>query len=154
MLEKAKIEKVVSDAIQNTDSFVVEIKTSTDNKIFVYVDHPEGVSIDECARISRYIESKFDREQEDFELQVSSPGIDKPFKVIDQYKKNIGQEVRVTQKNGTTFEGKITKVDQKKIILEWTETYKKPGEKKKQTSIIKEEINIDAIASAKRIVSF
>lgn len=154
MIEKAHIKKIVEEAIAGTSTFVVNIKITNDNKIIVYADAAGGISIDECARISRFIESKLDRDQEDFELQVSSPGLDQPFKVKAQYEKNLGENIRVVLKDGTTFEGQITEVKRKSIILEWEETYKAPGQKKKQTELMKEEINMDDIASAKKIVSF
>ncbi|ALO15569.1 MAG TPA: ribosome assembly cofactor RimP [Salinivirga sp.] len=154
MLDKTTITKIVNEAIEDTDSFLVEIKATNDNKIFVYIDGFEGMPIDECVRVSRFIESKLDRDQEDFELQVSSPGLDQPFKVIEQYEKHKGEEVRVILKDGTTFEGKITEVKENEIVLQYEETYKEPGKKKKEKKINNEAISLEHIASAKTIIRF
>ena len=154
MLNKAKITEIVNEAINTTETFLVDIKATNDNKIFVYIDGFEGMPIDECVRVSRFIESKLDRDKEDFELQVSSPGLDQPFKVIEQYKKHEGQEVRVILKDGTTFEGKIRKVSDNEITLEWEETFKEPGKKKKQKKLNTEALSLDEIASAKTIIRF
>ncbi len=154
MLNKDTIEKTVQEAISSTDTFLVEVKTTPDNKITVYIDRNEGMPIDECMRVSRFIESKFDREEEDFELQVSSPGLTQSFKVLEQYEKNKGKDVRIVLGDGTTLEGTITSVADSVVTLEWTETFKEPGKKKKQTEKIKKEIDISDITSAKPIISF
>lgn len=154
MLDKTTITEIVNEAIEDTDSFLVEIKATNDNKIFVYIDGFEGMPIDECVRVSRFIESKLDRDQEDFELQVSSPGLDQPFKVIEQYEKHKEEEVRVILKDGTTFEGKITEVKENEIVLQYEETYKEPGKKKKEKKINNEAISLENIASAKTIIRF
>ncbi len=154
MLNKDTIEKAVKEAIDGTDTFLVDVKTTSDNKISVYIDGKHGMPIEECVRVSRFIESKFDRDHEDFELQVSSPGLSQSFKVLEQYDKYKGKEIRVVLNDGTTMEGKITNVKDPVITMEWTETFKEPGKKKKQTEEIRKEINIRDIASAKPIISF
>lgn len=132
----------------------MDIKATNDNKIFVYIDRFEGMPIDECVRVSKFIESRLDRDLEDFELQVSSPGLDQPFKVIEQYEKYKGEEVRIILKDGTTFEGIITEVKENTVILEYEESYKKPGQKKKEKKITNESISLNNIASAKAIIRF
>jgi ribosome maturation factor RimP len=154
MLSKEKIEATIKEAITDTTTFLVEVKMTADNKIFVYADTPNGLPIDECARISKFIEAAHDRDEEDYELQVSSPGIDQPFKVIEQYQKHIGKEVRVILKDGSTFDGIITEVSEEEFTLKWEEKIKVPGQKKKEIKEEIEKIKIDDIASAKAIISF
>jgi ribosome maturation factor RimP len=110
MVEKQYIQKVVEEFMHGTNMFLVAVKVSTANRITVLADKKEGISIDECAAIHRHIESCLDREKEDFELQVSSPGLDLPFGVIDQYYKNEGKKVEVVDTEGTKYTGILKNV--------------------------------------------
>jgi ribosome maturation factor RimP len=110
MIEKDKIQQLVGEFIKGTDLFLVGIKVSSANRITVLADKKEGITIDECGAIHRYLENNLDRETEDFELQVSSPGLDLPFGVIEQYFKNEGKLVEVTDNEGSKFTGKLKNV--------------------------------------------
>jgi ribosome maturation factor RimP len=110
MIEKQKIEGLVAEFIKGTSLFLVTVKVSNANRIIVLADKKEGITIDECAAIHRHIENGLDRETEDFELQVSSPGLDTPFVVIDQYFKNEGKKVEVTDNDGSKYTGKLKNV--------------------------------------------
>jgi len=110
MIEKQKIEGLVAEFIKGTSLFLVTVKVSNANRIIVLADKKEGITIDECAAIHRHIENGLDRETEDFELQVSSPGLDTPFAVIDQYIKNEGKKVEVTDTDGSKYTGKLKNV--------------------------------------------
>jgi ribosome maturation factor RimP len=110
MIEKQKIEGLVAEFINGTGLFLVTVKVSNANRIIVLADKKEGITIDECAAIHRHIENGLDRETEDFELQVSSPGLDTPFAVIDQYYKNEGKKVEVTDNEGSKYTGRLKNV--------------------------------------------
>ena len=84
MLNKVKIEEIVLNHLEGSDKFLVDIEISSTNVIDVYVDGDNGISIGECVQVSRLIESAFDRDEEDYELRVSSPGLDSPFKLLKQ----------------------------------------------------------------------
>ena len=99
MIEKQKIEGLVEEFVRGTGLFLVSVKVSNANRIIVLADKNEGITIDECAAIHRHIENGLDRNKEDFELQVSSPGLDVPFGVIEQYFKNEGKKVEVVWYN-------------------------------------------------------
>jgi len=84
MISKQKIEELVSQWLQGKDYFLVDIAISSDNKIVVEIDHADGVWIDDCVELSRFIEERLDRDEEDFELEVGSAGLGQPFKVEQQ----------------------------------------------------------------------
>jgi ribosome maturation factor RimP len=105
------------DDFTDPDIFVTEVKVSADNKLTVNIDSIKGISVNDCATLSRKIESELDREQEDFELIVSSAGLDQPFKVLKQYEKNIGKEIKVLGTDGKRYKGKLTKVTSDEIEL-------------------------------------
>jgi ribosome maturation factor RimP len=110
MIEKNKIEKLVNEFIKGTGLFLVAVKVSSSNRIIVLVDTMNGITIDECAILHRQLEKSLDNNNEDFELQVSSPGLDTPFGVIEQYYKNEGEKVEVTDVEGGKVAGKLKNV--------------------------------------------
>jgi len=118
MIEKQRIEELVEEVTKGTGLFLVSVKVSNANRITVYADKNEGITIDECAALHRHIENGLDREKEDFELQVSSPGLDLPFTVIRQYFKNEGKEVEVIDNEGTRYTGKLKNVTEGGFELE------------------------------------
>ena len=110
MVEKQKIQELVEEFVSGTGLFLVSVKVSNANRIIVLADKNEGITIDECATIHRHIENGLDRDKEDFELQVSSPGLDMPFVVMEQYYKNEGRKVEVTDNEGSKFIGNLKNV--------------------------------------------
>jgi ribosome maturation factor RimP len=110
MIEKQKIQGLIEEYIRGTGLFLVSVKVSSANRIIVLADKKDGITIDECAAIHRHIENGLDRDVEDFELQVSSPGLDLPFSVIEQYTKNEGKKVEVIDDEGTKYTGKLKNV--------------------------------------------
>jgi Uncharacterized protein conserved in bacteria len=118
MIEKQKIEGLVEEYLRGTGLFLVSVKISSANRIIVLADKNEGITIDECAGIHRHIEKGLDRDVEDFELQVSSPGLDLPFGVIEQYFKNEGKKVEVADYEGAKYVGKLKNVTEGGFELE------------------------------------
>lgn len=110
MIEKNRIEEIVKEFIKGTGLFLVSVKTGNGNRIAVLADRKEGITIDECVSIHRHIENNLNRDEEDFELQVSSPGLDTPFMVIEQYLKNEGKKVEVTDNDGIKYTGILKNV--------------------------------------------
>jgi ribosome maturation factor RimP len=110
MIEKQDIQEIVDKFIKGTDMFIVAVKVSSSNRITILADTKAGITIDECASIHRHVENSLDRDKEDFELQVSSPGLDLPFGVIEQYYKNEGKKVEVIENEGTKFTGKLKNI--------------------------------------------
>ena len=112
----------------------------------------QGVSVKDCVSVSRNIEHNLDREKEDFELQVSSPGLDQPFVVINQYLKNLGNKVTVTTKCNTVFMGVLFEANKKEITLK--EIKKNTATKKKETIENIHQIMMSEIKETKLIISF
>jgi ribosome maturation factor RimP len=118
MVEKQTIQLLVEEFIKGTGLFLVAVKVSSANRITVLADKNDGITIDECAAIHRHIEKSLDRDKEDFELQVSSPGLDLPFGVIEQYLKNEGKKVEVIDNEGSKYAGKLKNVTKGGFELE------------------------------------
>ena len=110
MTDREYIKGLVGEFLKGTGMFLVAVKVSSANRITVLADKNEGITIDECVAIHRHIENNLDREKEDFELQVSSPGLDLPFGVIEQYYKNEGRKVEVIDNEGSKLTGILKNV--------------------------------------------
>lgn len=147
MVDKNKIEKLVSEFIKGTGIFLVTVRVSSSNKITVLADTMKGIAIDECAAIHRHIEKYFDRNTEDFELQVSSPGLDMPFGVIEQYYKNEGKKVEVVDTDGTKFTGNLKNVTKGGFELETEVRIKGRANELKDISF-----NFDQVKSTKEVL--
>ena len=102
---KDKIVKIAEEKIDELDAFLVGISITTNNNITIYIDSFKAITLDHCVLVSKYIEDRFDRDIEDYSLTVCSAGLDTPFKVNDQYKKNIGKEVNVLLIDGKRCKG-------------------------------------------------
>ena len=118
MIEKNKIEEIIKEFINGTGLFLVSVKVSGTNRITVLADKNGGITIDECASIHRQIEKNFDRDVLDYELQVSSPGLDMPFSVIEQYRKNEGKKIEVIDNDGIRYTGMLKNVTRGGFELE------------------------------------
>jgi ribosome maturation factor RimP len=140
MITKESITELVEQQIKDSSMFLVQVEVRPGNAIRVYVDRPEGISIDECVEISRYLNATLDRDVEDFSLEVSSPGTGEPFRVKQQYLKNVGRKVQVTMLDGTMLEGMLDRVEDDTITLEVK------GEAK--------EIGLDDIKKTKAVITF
>ncbi len=117
MIEKETIEAHLYEIIAGTGIFLVDVKTDS-NRIRVHVDKNDGISIDDCVKVSRALEGKLDRDSEDFALEVSSPGLDTAFKVPQQYEKNIGELVSLQLTDGIKILGKLKETDETGILVE------------------------------------
>ncbi len=115
MITKEHITALASEALENSDRFVVDITVSKSNVIFVYIDADSSVTIDHCVELSRYIESHLDRETEDFELSVSSAGIDYPLLKHRQLNKYIEKELEITNNEGIKKIYKLLSFDDEQL---------------------------------------
>lgn len=118
MITNEAIIELVEQHIQGTDIFLVEIAVKPGNVIRIHVDRPDGISIDECVKISRHVNEMLDRDVEDYSLEVSSPGLGTPFKVKQQYEKNAGQTIDVLLSDGSRIAGKVESVSDSGIVLQ------------------------------------
>jgi ribosome maturation factor RimP len=154
MILKDAINQIVENYLATTDYYLVDLKATPDNRISVEIDSFEGVSIEFCAELNKHIESQFDREVEDFELEVSSAGLTEPFKVIKQYEKNIDNEVEVLTKSGKKLTGILTEVHSTDFVLQIERTEKPEGAKRKMTVIENLTFTYEEIKHTKYIIRF
>jgi len=132
--------------------FLVDLSIGSNNHIKVLIDSEKGIRVDECVQISKYLESELDRDEEDFELEVSSPGVGTPLKVYQQYIQNIGREVSVATIDNKNFKGELIEADDKSIVVRISTKVKSGNKKVKQLE--DKMISFDEILSTKVIIKF
>lgn len=135
--------------------FIVHLNVSESGIINVEIDKYEGnVSMKDCMSVSRNVEHNLDREEEDFELHVSSAGLDRGLRVLPQYTKNIGRQVKVKLHEGGSLEGELTAASHEQITIQTTRKEKIEGKKKKETIIEDHTFTMDKIKETKIVISF
>jgi len=152
MVKDRDIEDVVNDVLNSDDYFIVGIQNKQDT-IKVIVDGYKGIDLDKCGEITRKLRSSFGEKVDDYNIEVTSPGLTSAFQVIEQYKKNIGQKVEILLKTGEKITGKLQEVNPESIFLEEKKRIKTDKNKKKT---VREEktIKFDEIKYTKLIISF
>ena len=122
MIQKQEIIDLVDQFLLATDSesFLIDVTVSSDNKIVVTLDNDEAIDIDECVALSQYIDERMDRDKEDFELEVGSAGLTAPLKTLRQYAKFEGETMEVLMRDGRKLRGILGAADDEGFDLTWT----------------------------------
>ena len=152
MIDKGEIENIVNDYYKETEKFLVEVNVSSGNHVAVFIDGDNGIKVSDCIELSRHIESLFDRDKEDFALDVSSAGIGKSFAVKRQYYKNIGKEIAVVTNDGIKHKGVLKEVKDEGIEID-IKPFLSKKQLKEQPETLKF-IQFDNLKEAKIILSF
>lgn len=151
MISKEVISKMVQEKLSDS-MFIVDVTVSPGNAISVVIDSDQGLSIDKCIEMSRHIEHQFDREVEDFSLEVSSPGLTQPFRVLRQYLKNLGNEIEILTAKGEKMSGILKSADDKGFSVEITKNIKIDGKKTVETKTV--EFSLPDIKTVKPVITF
>jgi ribosome maturation factor RimP len=154
MITSSLVQNLVSNILAEGDLYIVEVTVAAGNRITVLIDSMKGVNIDDCVMVSRGIEQQLDREVEDFELEVSSPGLSRPFKVPQQYQKNIGHEVEVLLKNGQKQKGILLSQHGENFELEIQKKVRLEGKKRPELITEKLNLKINEVNSTKLVINF
>jgi len=154
MITSSLIKDLISNTIATGELYIVEISVAPGNRINVLIDSLKGASIDDCVLVSRSIESQIDREVEDFELEVSTPGLTQPFKVMQQYQKNVGREVEVLLKNGQKQTGKLLHIENNYMTLEIQKKVKLEGKKRPEWITEEQKLDLSEVKSTKLVINF
>ena len=148
------IKKLADEKLAEGTNFIVDISVKPGNKIIVLLDNDKGVSIADCVAMSRHIESNLDREKDDFELNVMSPGLSEPFKILRQYQKNIDKYVDVVTKENKKLTGKLLSATEDGILLETKSKERVEGKKGKQEIINNIQLTFNQIKETKVVILF
>lgn len=121
------VEKKVFEILKNyKDLFLIDLKVNLNNNIKLIIDGDNGVSLKDCANLSRDIENNIDGEKYDFSIEVSSSGIGTPLTSNRQYKKNVGRKIEVLIEDSKPLVGELTKVNNDSFTIQWSQRESKP----------------------------
>ncbi|MDG5800472.1 ribosome assembly cofactor RimP [Marinilabiliaceae bacterium ANBcel2] len=154
MISSTKIEEIIAAKIESDGYYIVDVTVKPGNKIVVHVDSDSGVPVEYCVSLSRLIESSLDRDVEDFELEVSSPGIGYPFKVKQQYYKSIGKDVEVLTSTGLKITGELSSLSESSFVVKEKKKVKIEGKKRKELQIIEHTFNFSEVKAVKEVLKF
>jgi ribosome maturation factor RimP len=154
MIDKQQVIDLTNEWLKDKEYFLVDVVISKDDKITVEIDHADGVWIEDCAELSRHIESGLNGEADDYELEVGSAGLGQPFKVIQQYKIHVGMEVEVLTKEGKKLKGILKEATDKNFTLTITKKEKIDGAKRPK--LVEEDLCFpyDSVKYTKYIINF
>ena len=154
MISKDTVKSLVDQWLEDKDYFLVDIEVSKDDRIVVEIDHADGVWIEDCVELSRYIEDRLDRDEEDYELEVGSAGLGQPFKVPQQYINFTGKEVEVLDAEGKKYKGTLKSVDGNDFVVAVKEKVKKEGSKRPVMEEVDHSFKMDEVKYTKYLISF
>jgi len=156
MVNKDTVLELINEKLdENPEFYLVDLKINNANKIYIEIDHKQNpISINDCIGFSRQVEHNLDREEEDFELEVTSPGLSQPFKVHHQYFKNLGKEVKVMLNSSKSVQGMLEEVNEEEVMISFETKEKIEGKKKKLKVQHEQRIKFEEIKETKIIVKF
>lgn len=151
----SEIIDAISSEIVARGCFLVDVTVSKDNDVEVTVESEEGiVDLDDCVAISRFFETRFDREKEDYSLTVTSAGLDQPFKVLKQYLKAVGKKVEVSLKGGRKMVAELVEADADSITLKYSVKEAVEGKKKKEMVEHVDRYTMDQVNAVRPFIEF
>ena len=154
MIDKNVVKKLVEEWLEDKEYFLVDIQLSPDSRIVIEIDHADGVWIEDCVELSKFIEEHLSRDEEDYELEVGSVGLGQPFKVPQQYINFIGKEVEVLDKEGRKVKGILKSVEGDDFVVSVNEKVQVEGKKRPVKMDVDHAYNMNEVKYTKYIISF
>ena len=154
MIDKKAVKEIVEKWLEDKEYFLVDVEISSSNCIVVEIDHADGVWIEDCAALSRYIEENLSRDAEDYELEVGSAGLGQPFKVPQQYQNFVGKEVEVLDADGTKKSGVLKSVEGNDFVVTVNEKVMIEGKKRPIKMDVDHTFQMDKVKYCKYLISF
>lgn len=153
MINKDTIKTLVEEWLQKGDYFLVDIVIDGD-RIVIEIDHADGVWIEDCAELSRFLQERLGDELGDYELEVGSAGIGQPFKVVQQYQNHVGDEVEVLTAEGKKVTGVLKSVEDRRFVVTIKEKQTPEGKKHPVLVEVDKEFSMDEVKSTKYVLNF
>lgn len=154
MINKEIIQTLTEEWLQGNDYFLVDIIFGADDRIVIEIDHADGVWIEDCADLSRFLQEKLGDELGEYELEVGSAGLGQPFKVAQQYQNHIGDTLEVLGADGKKVQGVLKSVEDRDFTLTIREKQKQEGKKRPVLVDVDKTYSMDHIKYAKYLLAF
>ena len=154
MIDKNKVREIVEEWLEGKEYFLVDVEVTPDDRIVVEIDHHDGVWIEDCVALSRYIEERLNRDEEDYELEVGSAGLGQPFKVTQQYINCIDKTVEVLDADGMKYKGTLLKVEEPNFTILTQEKQKQEGKKRPVLANVERTFSMNEVKYCKYLIDF
>lgn len=154
MINKDTVRSIVEEWLDGKEYFLVDIEISPNDRIVVEIDHADGVWIEDCVELSRFIEDHLSRDEEDYELEVGSAGLGQPFKVAQQYHCFVGKDVEVLDADGKKYKGVLKAVEGNDFTVTVQEKQKVEGKKRPQLVDTDHTFQMDKVKYTKYLINF
>ena len=154
MIDRNVVKSLAEEWLQGNEYFLVDVIVTPEDRIVVEIDHADGVWIEDCAELSRFLQERLGEELDMYELEVGSAGIGQPFKVSQQYVNHIGKTVEVLSKDGKKIQGTLTKVDGEQFVVTVQEKQHVEGKKRPVMVDADKEFNMNDVKSVKYVLAF
>ena len=154
MISKDTVRSIAEEWLDGKEYFLVDIEISPDDRIVVEIDHADGVWIEDCVELSRFIEDHLSRDEEDYELEVGSAGLGQPFKVAQQYHCFVGKDVEVLDADGKKYKGVLKAVEGNDFTVTVQEKQKVEGKKRPQLVETDYTFQMDKVKYTKYLINF
>ena len=154
MINKETVQTLTEEWLKDNDYFLVDINFAADDRIVIEIDHADGVWIDDCAELSRFLQERLGEELGDYELEVGSAGLGQPFKVAQQYVNHIGDTIEVLTLNGKKMQGVLKAVDGDNFTVTVQEKQKQEGKKRPVLVDVDKTFQMDGVKYAKYLLAF
>ena len=156
MINKDVVKAAVEEWLSQNEYFLVDVEMTPDGRIVIEIDHTDGVWIEDCAELSRFLQEKLGEELGDYELEVGSAGIGQPFKVVQQYRNHIGKEVEVLALDGKKLQGILKEVsdDGQSFVVTVKEKQKQEGKKRPVIVEVDKAFNVNEVKYTKYLLTF
>ena len=154
MINKEIIQTLTAEWLQGNEYFLVDVNFAADDRIVIEIDHADGVWIEDCAALSRFLQERLGEELGEYELEVGSAGLGQPFKVAQQYMNHIGDTLEVLQADGKKVQGTLKAVDAPSFTITVQEKQKIEGKKRPVLVDVDKTYQMDEVKYAKYVLAF
>ena len=154
MINKETIQTLTEEWLQGNDYFLVDISFAADDRIVIEIDHADGVWIEDCAELSRFLQERLGDELGEYEVEVGSAGLGQPFKVAQQYVNHIGDTIEVLDLEGKKLQGTLKAVEGNSFTLTVQEKQKQEGKKRPVLVEVDKTYQMDGVKYAKYLLAF
>ena len=154
MITTEKVKQLVEEWLKKGDYFLVDVQMADDDRIVIEIDHADGVWIEDCAELSRFLQDSLGDEIGDYELEVGSAGLGQPFKVAQQYMSHVGDEIEVVDAQGKKITGTLKGVEGRHFVVTTIERQVPEGKKRPVKVEVDREFSMDTVKSTKYLIRF
>ena len=154
MINKEIVKTLTEEWLQGNEYFLVDVNFAADDRIVIEIDHADGVWIEDCAALSRFLQERLGEELGEYELEVGSAGLGQPFKVAQQYMNHIGDTLEVLQADGKKVQGTLKAVDAPSFTITVQEKQKIEGKKRPVLVDVDKTYQMDEVKYAKYVLAF